>query len=724
MFLFSFTEFWFLFINDEQHYVQTNYPSIKISNYLRTIMNFIYPGFLFALSALAIPVIIHLFNFRKFKKIHFTNVRFLREIKQDTQSRSRIKHLLILCSRLLAVTFLVLAFAQPFIPKGKASTMTGSRGISIYIDNSFSMDAMGKNGSLIETAKKKAREIAKAYKPSDKFQLLTNDFEARHQRLINREEFLQLVDEVQSSASVRKLDEVISRQEEALNHAEGIDIKNGKIVFEISDFQKTTDNPEFIKPDSTLSINLVPVVTSKTNNIYIDTCWLNTPFIQLNQNNELTLRIRNISSETVENIPVKLFINGVQKALSSLKLEANSSMETRLTFSVSEPGWQQAQLSISDYPVTFDDNYFFSFQVEEHLEVLAINGNSPGSYLQALFGNDSYFVFNNSPVNQVDYSSFHSYHLIILNNLDEISSGLGQELKKYTESGGTVFIFPAPNAAVNDYKDFLEPLGINYPVQLITADDKVAKIESGHSIFSDVFENKKSIPENLDLPVIKKYYQLSKNLRTKEESLMKLASGNTFLSLNEVKKGRVYLSCVPLAEEFSNFPKHALFVPVMLKAAFHGSSDSHPQLVIGKNEDIESDFFANSGENVLHLRNDEMKFDIIPEIKNIENKSFISIHDQVKKAGNYSLTNDQKIISYLSFNYDRSESDLSCFTSDELNQEVQKRTDLRLNTINPESVDLTHSVLQINEGVRLWKYCIVLALLFLAIEILLIRFTR
>src|SRR5258706_15952530 len=113
-------------------------------------MNFIYPGFLFALSALVIPVVIHLFNFRKFKKIYFTNVRFLREIKQDTQSRSKIKHLLILLSRILAVSFLVLAFAQPYIPATKGVVMSGIRAVSVYIDNSFSMDALGKNGSLME----------------------------------------------------------------------------------------------------------------------------------------------------------------------------------------------------------------------------------------------------------------------------------------------------------------------------------------------------------------------------------------------------------------------------------------------------------------------------------------------------------------------------------------------------------------------------------------------
>src|SRR6187551_1622500 len=109
-------------------------------------MLFTYPAFLFALSALSIPVIIHLFNFRRFKKIYFTNVRFLQEIKQDTRSRSRLKHLLILIARLLALAFLVFAFAQPFIPVSKSSNIaTGTKHVSIYVDNSYSMDAIGKN---------------------------------------------------------------------------------------------------------------------------------------------------------------------------------------------------------------------------------------------------------------------------------------------------------------------------------------------------------------------------------------------------------------------------------------------------------------------------------------------------------------------------------------------------------------------------------------------------
>ena len=174
-------------------------------------MKFANPHFLWALLSLLVPIIIHLFHFRKFKTIYFTNVRFLRELQQETQSRSRLRHLLILLSRCLALSALVFAFAQPFIPSA-AKQRTGSRAISVYIDNSFSLDAQGESGSLLELARKHAQDIARSYKPSDRFQLLTNDFEGRHQQLLTREQFENMLDEVKPSPVSRKLNEVIERQ--------------------------------------------------------------------------------------------------------------------------------------------------------------------------------------------------------------------------------------------------------------------------------------------------------------------------------------------------------------------------------------------------------------------------------------------------------------------------------------------------------------------------------
>ena len=259
-------------------------------------MSFTYPAFLFALSAIAIPIIIHLFNFRKFKTVYFSNVLFLKEVKQETQAKSKLKHLLVLATRILAITFLVLAFAQPFIPRENSKVVIGDKAISIFIDNSFSMDAINKNGTLLDEAKKRALEIASAYKPTDRFQLLTNDFEGKHQRLVNKEEFIELLDEVKISPATRSISEIASRQMDVLQ-----DAGKNKISFIVSDFQKSIVNLSQLKNDTTVHFEFVPLIAAEKSNVYIDTCWFESPVRQYNQVERLHVRIKNVSDKTLEN---------------------------------------------------------------------------------------------------------------------------------------------------------------------------------------------------------------------------------------------------------------------------------------------------------------------------------------------------------------------------------------------------------------------------------------
>ena len=176
-------------------------------------MKFLFPGFLFALFTIAIPVIIHLFNFRKFKKIYFSNVTFLKEIQQQTSSSRNLKNLLLLLARVLIIIFLVLAFARPYIPdKNQENSGFQQQAVSIYIDNSYSMETLNKEGSLLDEAKRRAKEIASAYSINDKYQLLTNDFEGKHQRLLSYEEFTKAVDDVKISPLNRNQQQVMDRQ--------------------------------------------------------------------------------------------------------------------------------------------------------------------------------------------------------------------------------------------------------------------------------------------------------------------------------------------------------------------------------------------------------------------------------------------------------------------------------------------------------------------------------
>ncbi len=692
-------------------------------------MRFANSYFLFALLALAIPILIHLFNFRKFKRVYFTNVRFLKEVKQDTKARNKLKNLLILCSRLLAVLFLVLAFAQPFIPRDNGAIRTGDKVISVYIDNSFSMDAVGKSGTLLDEAKKDAKEIVAAFKPSDRFQLITNDFEGRHQRLVNREEFIELVDEVVTSPAVRTLSEVTKRQQDAINTEKGI-VNGNKQAFLISDFQKTIADFSAIKTDTSIRFQPVPLTAQNRNNIYIDSVWFATPVRQLNAQEALHIRLKSHSEVAAENVPMRLYINGQARTPSSFSIAANGITDTVVYFTIREPGLQQCLVEINDYPVTFDDRFYFSFNMLKAIPILAINPssdnpistvNTENNYLKSLFGSDSAFVFAESEEKKLDYSALNNYSFILLNSLQSISSGLANELKKFVDNGGSVFIFPGANADLQSYKDFLLPLGVNTFEKLDTARTIVDKLNFTNPLYNGVFEKTTG---NLDLPAVYDHYKITSATRTTQEDLMRLRNGDLFAANYRTGKGSIYICAVPLLDTWSNFPRHAMFVPTLYQAALFSQPQSPLSYRIGSNENIDLGDVGTIGENVFHLSEPTKNFDIIPAHSVIDGHTILDVHRQVSQPSNYFVKLGKDQLNGISFNYDRKESDLTTLSSAEIEDGYKSAGLSNFTILENDAKGLTAALTELDYGIRLWKTCIWLVLFFLLTEILLIRFWR
>lgn len=684
-------------------------------------MSFTYPAFLFALSAIAIPIIIHLFNFRKFKTVYFSNVRFLKEVKQETQAKSKLKHLLVLASRILAITFLVFAFAQPFIPAENNTKPVGDKTISIFIDNSFSMEAINKNGTLLDEAKKRALEIVSAYKPTDRFQLLTNDFEGKHQRLVNKEEFIELLDDVEISPSTRLLSEIVLRQIDAFQQ-----VDKNKVSYIVSDFQKSTLDFDKLKNDTSIQFKFIPLLAAEKSNVYIDTCWFESPIRQYNQIEKLHVRIKNVSDKILENNSIKLFINNNQKTPASFNIDKNDETEITLSFASKETGTQHCRIELNDYPVTFDDKFYFSFEVEKNIPVLCINGSgveTESSPLSKLYGSDSLFILSNTAENKIDYSTLNKNKLVVLNELKTVTSGLGQELKRFIENGGSVLVFPHKDLELNSYKEFLVSVKANYFERLDTANSKVDKINLEHAIYKDVFDKKTFSATNLDLPKVNEHFVFSKTTRSNEQSLLKLQNGDGYLSAYELGKGKLYISAVGISESFSNLVKHAIFVPTLYKIGMHSQISQPLFYTIGKDESIETNKVI-SGETVFHIKNIPKKFDIIPEHKLQDSKTSIFAHNQIKDANNYDLFANTTVIGGVSYNYNRTESDLTCYSSEELKEQLERNNLINIQILELDSTNITQSLMELEQGKKLWKLCLILALVFLAIEVLLLRYMK
>lgn len=682
-------------------------------------IKFLVPQYLFALSLLAVPVVIHLFNFRRYKKVLFTNVKFLTELKEETTRVSRLKHLLILFSRLMAVAAIVLAFAQPIIPVSKASEQgQDASAIGIYLDNSFSMDAVGAEGVLLELARKKAREIALAYPPSMKFHLLTNDFNAVEQRLMNRDDFLDAVSSVNFSPYSRTLKEVLLRQKEALTR-EG-ELKTHSYI--ISDFQSSMFNASDVEPDSMRTVSFVALPLQTTPNLIVDSCWLSSPVVQLNQTVEYSVKVSNVSDKDAENVPVRLLLNGAQKAVSSVAITAGQSEVIKFSFTVTSPGWQKMEVRITDHPITFDDSYYTSFEVKDKMDVLVIGSEGELPFTSALFGRDSAFQLRRANVGSLDFSSFAATELIILEDLKEISTGLTQELKRFVERGGSLAVFPDSMADMGSYNLFLSSLGLDGFSGVNQNQDKVISVDLEHPLFSDVFETSKMRDGRIDYPSLRKHFELS-GTNVKGQPLMKLQGGGSLLYHYNYGNGNVYLFTAPMSTGFSNFAQHAVFPPIMYRMALLSIRPLAFSNTLGQSRTFLLNIQAPPGDEVFHLT-DGKGTDVIPGTRITPGGLLISVGDQIPSAGHYSLLKDKKEIAALSYNYNRKESIMEFQDETGLRAVAEKAGLQNWDYLSANEQDLTGSVKTMQQGIPLWKYAIVGALIFLLLEIILIRYWK
>ncbi|MDF1867105.1 MAG: BatA domain-containing protein, partial [Saprospiraceae bacterium] len=664
-------------------------------------MQFTYPTFLFALFALAIPIIIHLFYFRRFKKVYFTNIRFLKEVKEETSARRKLRNLLVLLMRCLALAFLVFAFAQPFIPQ-EVDVKTGEKAVSIFIDNSFSMSSLSQDVPLLQQAKRRAGEIVNAHSVEDRFQVLTNDFEGRHQRLVGKEDALSLIDEITISPSVKELSKVLTRQNQALNS----DNAENKTSYVISDFQKNvTDIETYL--DTTIQMNLVPLQSVQEKNIAIDSAWFEAPVQMVNQTNLLRVKVRNLSAEPVENIRLSIQYEGQTKPVGTLTIPAQSSVIDTVPITILRTGWHKAKLEITDYPVQFDDKYFLSFKVAEAINVLIVNELSPNNYLKAAFEGIPYFKVTNQNSNNLDYSKFSNYQMIVSNELVSLSSGLAFELKKYAENGGNLLVFPAQNANVGAYKNFLSSFPANELINFENQERFVGDINTEEFVFKDVFDNKSS---NLKLPVTQGNYKMSNFASRGEERLLTYRDGNPFLSKYGIGQGNLYLCSAPLNLTFNNLVRSGeIFIPMLYKMAISSSKENRIAYTIGKDESIITDNFSQGNETVYKLKGSTEEF--IPEQRTVGSKVYLGIHNKVREAGYYELfLNPDDVLAEYAFNYDRKESELDYFNEEDLTKIAGNRMSVIGLT---SSASFENLIEERSQGVVLCRWCFILGLLLL-----------
>lgn len=671
-------------------------------------MNFIAPEFLYALSFLAIPIIIHLFNFRRYKTVKFSQVRFLKDVKKQTQSTSRLKHLIVLLLRCIALTALVVAFAQPYLNEDENLPVKGRNGVIIYLDNSFSMQANAEAGSLLDVAKSKIIEIVDAYAETDRFQLHTNEFEGNQMRWLNKSAFINSLMQTNYSPIFRSYGHVLSRINQQ-NNEEDYSIKK----YLVSDLQKSNFNFNSINDSTT--ITFIPVQSESESNVWVSSLNSLQPFHLSGLNEQLDLVAKRSLNKEESSYNGSLILNGKLKSPFTIKLE-NDSTAKALKYINPEEEAIKGELIIKDYPVTFDDTFFFSYPMQQQINILHIYNNEADNSIKALYKGDSLVNYYSSSVQQVDFSLLKNSSLIILDELISISSGLNSELVSFVNNGGSLVLFPSTKMNRNEINALLRQL--NIPGYGILAKDSadVTQINGNAAIFKNVFEE---LPKQLNLPRAFSYWNLSSAQNTLTEPILTFRNGNDFLKKYTINSGAVYLSAVGLNDEQSNFSNHALFVPILFNMALQSVNPQELAYTLGEESIVIKQITQKESPLVLKRGKQEL----IPKQVYRNNSVEIVLGNELTEAGHYQLYQGDEFLQTISFNFSRKESDLIKYNPGSFLDEA-KLIGLDVSIIEGEAEFLGELIKSEKSGKKLWKYFIALSLLFIALEILFLRILK
>ena len=641
-------------------------------------MQFKHPEFLYALLLLIIPIIVHLFQLRRFQKVEFTNVKFLKSIIQQSRKSSMLKKWLVLCTRLMIYTFIILAFAQPYTSEN--NNFTAKSETVFYLDNSFSMQAKSNNGTLLNKAK---QEILATVDTKDEFSFFTNNNTFK-KTTINaiKNDIIQLdysPYQLSYDAVLLKANQLFSKDKNTL-----------KNLVLISDFQQK-ENPLSTLNDSTFKTKIVQLLPINSDNIAIDTVYISNTTID---NLELTVKLSN-QGETINNLPVSLYNADNLIAKSALSFDG----EGTTTFTIQNNQLFNGKISIEDNNLQYDNTLYFNINNRNKIKVLAIN-QTDDSFLNKLYTTDE-FDFISTPSNSLNYNSIDNQNLIILNEIKDPSNALIMALKRFKTNGGSIIIIPSDELTLSSYNQLLNILSnTNYSDQ-VKEEKRVTNINFSHPLLTNVFDKKVS---NFQYPKIASFFSVASTFNS---SILSFEDNSPFLFNIE----NVYIFSAALNDTNSNFKYSPLIVPIFYNIGKQSLKIPQLYYTLGSEHkiDIKTEL---KQDDILTLKDNNGS--VIPQQQTYTNKVELITNEYPENDGIISVYNKDQLLNYLSFNYNRDESQLNYYT-------IASNTNQTIENSIEKAIEEIKSSTFVNE---LWKWFVIFALAFLVIEMLILKFLK
>jgi hypothetical protein len=674
-------------------------------------VSFLYPLFLAAGAALAIPVLIHLFNLRRYKTVLFPHTRFLKDLQLSSQKQSQVRYKLLLTMRMLFLTSLILAFAQPFFNNRHATKDEGNKLKVIYLDNSYSMTAKKGPQTMLDIARDAARKQVRRATPGSKFVLITNDKPYSY-RAEPADKIIEAINGTEPSASARTVEQVMATTQGIMQNESA----TGADLYYYSDFQQVAFPAV---PDKSLSKNItfygLPAQPEDVRDVYIDTAFLTTPVLQTDKSNYIVVRTKLSGKAPKEDPVLSLMVNGQVKSAASLKFDDKTERSDTLNFQVSGTNWQQVTLALNDASLKFDDTFRITARSAPNLSILVLNEGQLNPYIQAAFRAYNGFRINQADINAAP-KSWNEYNLVILNGITRIDDALGKSLSAALLKGQSICIFPGRTANIEALNAGLRQVGDIHLAAVDTAVQSASSLQQGSALVKDLFE---SIPDNVQLPVANWHYVIASGLSANQQSVISFRNGDPFLARYTPSRGQFYLCATSADLRSGNFPASYFFTPFLYQMAVQSTSSSIYAVTRGSRQPVYIPLSNVSERNTMHVLGKNL--DVIPPQRPNGAGLDVFIDQVVQQPGFYSLSAPAAAdTTIVALNQDKLESRLDFRNISALKSEWKGDNIRWMNIGGDGSIATSPS----KGDFPLWKVCVILALIMLCAETFLLARTH
>jgi hypothetical protein len=409
-------------------------------------MSFLTPAFLAGLSALAIPVLIHLIQRERKRVVEFPSLMFLRRIPYQSVRRRSIRHWFLLLVRAAAVLLLVAAFARPFIPQGALAVAAagGARELVVLLDQSASMGY----GDRWQRARDAARKAVDGLSGDDRgtFVLFSRNAEENVRATDDRLRLGQAIDAAKVTSGSTRYGPALKLAQSILSQSA---LKKKEIVL-VSDFQKTgwTGAEEVRLPEGTV-LTPISVADQNVSNVSIPSVAFARASFSGQDRVTVTAGIVNRSASPVNNLTASLEIDGRQVDAKSVSVPANGSSSVSFApFTLADANLRGVVRAGTD-AMPQDNAFQFVLTPDRPVSMLVVAAqedsggrNDPNLYfMKALsIGTAPTFQVDQTPAIRLTPANLDKRAVVVLNDTPFPPAAANGVLRKFVEQGGGVLV--------------------------------------------------------------------------------------------------------------------------------------------------------------------------------------------------------------------------------------------------------------------------------------------